>query len=112
MWLGGIQLVALNYQTSDTHIALNNAFFSQNGGCGFVLKPKVMRQPDHILYKRFNPFKKEVEGLHSTFLELTVISGQYVCQQGFTGSPIVEVEVLGILKTVPNIKQNHAQKML
>ena len=110
MWLGGIQLVALNYQTSDTHIALNNAFFSQNGGCGFVLKPKVMRQPDHILYKRFNPFKKEIEGLHSTFLELTVISGQYVCQQDFTASPIVEVEVLGIPKDCVKYKTKLCSK--
>ena len=98
MWLGGIQMVALNYQTSDTHVALNNAFFSQNGKCGYILKPKVMRQPDHILYKRFNPFKKEIEGLHSTFIELSIISGLYVCQQDFTASPFVEVEVLGIPK--------------
>jgi len=98
MWLGGIQLVALNYQTSDTHVALNDAFFSQNGRCGYILKPKVMRGPDHVLYKRFNPFKKEIEGLHSTFIELTIISGQYVCQQDYTATPIVEVEVLGIPK--------------
>ena len=62
MWSGGIQMVALNYQTSDTHLAINNAFFSQNGNCGYVLKPKVMRGPDHVLYKRFNPFKKDIEG--------------------------------------------------
>ena len=98
MWLGGVQMVALNYQTSDAHMALNNAFFAQNGRCGYVLKPKVMRCPDHVLYKRFNPFKKEIEGLHSTFIELTIISGQYVCQQDFTASCIVELEVLGIPK--------------
>ena len=98
MWLGGVQMVALNYQTSDTHMALNNALFDQNGKCGYVLKPRVMRGPDHVLYKRFNPFKKEIEGLHSTFIELTVISGQYVCQQDFTASCLVEVEVMGIPK--------------
>ena len=98
MWLGGVQMVALNYQTSDTNIALNNALFDQNGRRGYVLKPRVMRGPDHVLYKRFNPFKKEIEGLHSTFIELTVISGQYVCQQDFTASCLVEVEVLGIPK--------------
>ena len=98
MWLGGIQLAALNYQTTDTHMALNNAFFDQNGRCGYVLKPKVMRNSDHVLFKRFNPFKKEIEGLHSTFIELNIISGQYVCQQEFSASCIVEVEVLGIPK--------------
>lgn len=98
MWLGGVQMVALNYQTSDTHMALYNAFFSQNGRCGYVLKPKVMRCPDHVLYKRFNPFKKEIEGLHSTFIDLTIISGQYVCQQDFSASCLVEIEVIGIPK--------------
>ena len=98
MWLGGLQMVALNYQTSDTHLALHNAFFSQNGSCGYILKPRVMRCPDHVLYKRFNPFKKDLEGLHSTFIELNIISGQYVCQGDYTASPLIEVEVLGIPK--------------
>ena len=98
MWLGGIQMAALNYQTSDSHLALHNAFFSQNGGCGYILKPKVMRTPDHVLYKRFNPFKKDLEGLHSTFIELNIISGQYVCQCDYSASPLIEVEVLGIPK--------------
>ena len=89
MWLGGIQLVALNFQTSDSHMALHQAFFSQTNHCGYVLKPKVqmhikrsgnticnikvMRGPDHVLYKRFNPFKKDIEGLHSTLFELRII---------------------------------------
>ena len=98
MWLGGIQMAALNYQTSDVHMAINNEFFAQYGSCGYVLKPKEMRCSDQVLYKRFNPFKKEIEGLHSTFIELKLISGQYVCQQDFTASCIVEVEVLGIPK--------------
>ena len=98
MWLAGIQMVALNYQTSDCHLALHTAFFSQNGGCGYILKPKVMRSPEHVLYKRFNPFKKELEGLHSTFIELSILSGQYVCQGDYSASPLIEVEVLGIPK--------------
>ena len=98
MWLGGIQMAALNYQTSDVHLAINSEFFAQYGSCGYVLKPKEMRCTDQVLYKRFNPFKKEIEGLHSTFIELKIISGQYVCQQDFTASCIVEVEVLGIPK--------------
>ena len=111
MWSGGIQMVALNYQTSDTHLAINNAFFSQNGNCGYVLKPKVMRGPDHVLYKRFNPFKKDIEGLHSTFIEIKLISGQYVCQHDYTASPAVEVEVIGIPQDCFKYKTKLSPKM-
>lgn len=38
-WSMGCQLVALNFQTSDTPLLLNDGRFRQNGGCGYVLKP-------------------------------------------------------------------------
>ncbi|KAJ3350701.1 1-phosphatidylinositol 4,5-bisphosphate phosphodiesterase delta-4 [Allomyces javanicus] len=41
-WAAGCQLVALNWQTFDTGMALNTAFFEQNGGSGYVLKPEYM----------------------------------------------------------------------
>ena len=76
MWSVGMHMVALNYQTSDLHMHLYHTFFGRNRRCGYVLKPAVMWNPDHILYKRFNPFAKEMVGLHSTTIELTLISGQ------------------------------------
>ena len=40
MWLSGVQMVALNYQTSDTGLLLNQGLFRHyNGSCGYVLKP-------------------------------------------------------------------------
>jgi hypothetical protein len=36
-------LVALNYQTEDKENFINRARFSDNGGCGFVLKPEFLR---------------------------------------------------------------------
>ena len=64
LWNHGIQMVALNVQTpgkqlaihamllvlsenciSDNFMFLNQGKFRQNGGCGYVLKPKVMRNP-------------------------------------------------------------------
>ncbi|KAI9179116.1 hypothetical protein H9P43_005778 [Blastocladiella emersonii ATCC 22665] len=42
-WAGGAQIVALNWQTFDTGMAINAGFFAQNGGCGYVLKPAYMR---------------------------------------------------------------------
>jgi len=39
-WYHGVQMVALNYQTFDKDLLLNEGFFRhQNGGIGYVLKP-------------------------------------------------------------------------
>eukprot|EP00529_Nitzschia_sp_RCC80_P004525 CAMPEP_0113499134 /NCGR_PEP_ID=MMETSP0014_2-20120614/31576_1 /TAXON_ID=2857 /ORGANISM="Nitzschia sp." /LENGTH=910 /DNA_ID=CAMNT_0000393269 /DNA_START=16 /DNA_END=2748 /DNA_ORIENTATION=- /assembly_acc=CAM_ASM_000159 len=39
-WAMGSQLVALNFQTSDVPLVLNDGMFKQAGGCGYVEKPK------------------------------------------------------------------------
>jgi len=39
-WAMGCQLVALNFQTCDTPLILNDGMFRQKGGCGYVQKPK------------------------------------------------------------------------
>jgi len=44
LWDAGVQMTALNYQTFDTGMHLNNAMFAANGGCGYVLKPPYLRQ--------------------------------------------------------------------
>eukprot|EP00050_Salpingoeca_kvevrii_P023134 m.138400 g.138400 ORF g.138400 m.138400 type:complete len:1254 (-) comp9957_c0_seq1:255-4016(-) len=38
-WAAGIQMVALNHQTLDDNMGLNDAMFELNGGGGYVLKP-------------------------------------------------------------------------
>lgn len=38
-WSVGCQLVALNFQTDDAALQLNDGRFRENGGCGYVLKP-------------------------------------------------------------------------
>ncbi|CAJ1962627.1 unnamed protein product [Cylindrotheca closterium] len=38
-WSLGCQLVALNFQTHDTNLMLNDGRFLQGGGCGYVPKP-------------------------------------------------------------------------
>ncbi|CAG2176645.1 unnamed protein product, partial [Oppiella nova] len=95
-WAFGLQSVALNYQTVDSALHINHAMFEQNGGCGLVPKPAVMRDRQHMMFGRFNPWDKEFDGLHAINLTITIISGQYVCQNTNTGSPQVEVEVIGI----------------
>ena len=46
MWVCGIQLAAINFQYPSLEMHLNQGFFRINGGCGYVLKPLVMRRED------------------------------------------------------------------
>ena len=43
--------VALNFQTAGTEMDLCDGLFSQNGCCGYVLKPAFMRDEETL----FNP---------------------------------------------------------
>lgn len=44
LWNVGAQMVALNYQSNDRQMTLNSGLFAHfNGGCGYVLKPKHIR---------------------------------------------------------------------
>jgi len=38
-WSSGCQLVALNFQTDDSPMTINDGRFRENGGCGYVIKP-------------------------------------------------------------------------
>lgn len=46
MWKCGVQMVALNFQYPGLEMHLNQGFFRLNGGCGYILKPVVMRRED------------------------------------------------------------------
>ncbi|KAF7286706.1 hypothetical protein GWI33_004332 [Rhynchophorus ferrugineus] len=95
-WSFGIQMTALNYQTEDTAMQLNNALFETSGKCGYVTKPRVMWDKTHVMYRRFNPWDKQFDGIHSSQFVISVVSGQYVCQTNVNLSVYVEVEIIGI----------------
>ena len=44
MWRCGVQMVSLNFQYPDIFMHLNQGFFRRNGGCGYILKPAIMRR--------------------------------------------------------------------
>ncbi|XP_025788426.1 1-phosphatidylinositol 4,5-bisphosphate phosphodiesterase gamma-1 [Puma concolor] len=52
MWICGSQLVALNFQTPDKPMQMNQALFMAGGHCGYVLQPSTMRD------EAFDPFDK------------------------------------------------------
>ncbi|XP_041830274.1 1-phosphatidylinositol 4,5-bisphosphate phosphodiesterase epsilon-1 [Melanotaenia boesemani] len=95
-WLHGIQLVALNYQTDDLPMQLNTALFEANGGCGYVLKPAVLWDRSCPLYQQFCPMERDLEKMSPAVYSLTIVSGQNVCPGNSSGSPCIEVDVLGM----------------
>lgn len=64
-WAMGCHLVALNWQTMDLGFAINQAMFSRNAGCGYVLKPLALRTKDSPTDLRIR-----------CELELTIVSAQ------------------------------------
>jgi len=43
-WAGGVQMVALNFQTVDQHLVVNNGFFDVQKKSGYILKPPYLRR--------------------------------------------------------------------
>ncbi|KAK6178523.1 hypothetical protein SNE40_013298 [Patella caerulea] len=94
IWNCGSQILALNYQTPDQPMQINHGRFRQNGGCGYVLQPEMMRN------EAFNPFEKKflsqlnVEPLSVT---ITIIGARHLVKAGRgIASPFIEIEVTGI----------------
>ena len=74
-------LVALNYQTPDKPNQYNRALFTVNGNCGYVLKPRFLRDtalmynpiPSNDLEEsRFPPWTLTVQGSNINFFQRLV----------------------------------------
>ncbi|KFO15443.1 1-phosphatidylinositol 4,5-bisphosphate phosphodiesterase delta-4, partial [Balearica regulorum gibbericeps] len=98
MWNVGCQIVALNFQTAGTEMDLCDGLFSQNGRCGYVLKPPFMRDEETV----FNPSDPSSwEGPGPITLTIQVISGQQLpkvanSKDGAIIDPLVRVEIHGV----------------
>ncbi|SNX87300.1 related to PLC1 -1-phosphatidylinositol-4,5-bisphosphate phosphodiesterase [Melanopsichium pennsylvanicum] len=78
MWATGCQLVALNWQTADLGFELNQAMFSRNGRCGYVLKPTALRTKEQ---------GKTLLGKAVRFrLDLCIVSAQQLPKKSKSGS--------------------------
>lgn len=90
-WNVGSQMIALNYQTPDKPMQLNQAKFRDNGCCGFILKPRFM------LSDRFDPNDpNSFTGVHMKKVTIRIIGARHLCKSGRNvNSPMVEVEILG-----------------
>ncbi|XP_058940060.2 1-phosphatidylinositol 4,5-bisphosphate phosphodiesterase beta-1-like isoform X2 [Pocillopora verrucosa] len=90
-WNAGCQLVALNYQTLDLPMMLNQGIFEYNGRCGYILKPSFMCRAD----KSFDPFAEStVDGIIAGAVTVRVISGQWLTEKKV--GTYVEVDMYGL----------------
>ncbi|CAJ0600322.1 unnamed protein product [Cylicocyclus nassatus] len=93
-WNHGIQMVKINYQTPGLMMDLQEGRFSENGGCGYVLKPSVMNED---LFVAGDKLPNTPQILH-----LRVLSAQKLPRprgsnaKGDSCDPFVVVEVFGI----------------
>lgn len=98
-WNCGVQMAALNYQTPDRAMQLNQAKFRQNRSSGYVLRPEFMfgsENSDSII--DFDPYDPVSLNCPSLYLSITIISGRHLGRSSSKGyvSPFVEVEIAGI----------------
>ncbi|PWA15316.1 hypothetical protein CCH79_00008441 [Gambusia affinis] len=97
LWKCGCQIVSMNFQTAGLMMDLNTAWFRQNGSCGYVLRPAIMRQ--EVSYFSADT-KDTVPGVSPQLLH--VISGQNLPKPKGSGAkgdvvdPYVYVEIHGI----------------
>ncbi|KAJ8364786.1 hypothetical protein SKAU_G00136170 [Synaphobranchus kaupii] len=90
VWVCGSQLVALNFQTPDKPMQLNQALFTLGGGTGYVPQPEIMRE------ESFDPFDKDTLRLEPITIQLQVLGARHLPKNGRSiVCPFVEVEVCG-----------------
>ncbi|KAH8303730.1 hypothetical protein KR018_008971 [Drosophila ironensis] len=88
-WNVGSQMIALNYQTGDKAMQLNQAKFRTNGQCGYVLKPSFMQS------ESFNPNNPQCSGLAEVKVSLRIIAARHLFRGGKSSNPQIVVEVAG-----------------
>ncbi|XP_077403984.1 inactive phospholipase C-like protein 2 [Vanacampus margaritifer] len=99
LWKCGCQIVSMNFQTAGLMMDLNAAWFRQNGNCGYVLRPAIMRQ--EVSYFSADT-RDTVPGVLPQLLHVKVISGQNLPKprgsvaKGDVVEPYVYVEIHGI----------------
>uniref|UniRef100_A0A8C3G770 1-phosphatidylinositol 4,5-bisphosphate phosphodiesterase gamma n=1 Tax=Cyclopterus lumpus TaxID=8103 RepID=A0A8C3G770_CYCLU len=90
VWLCGSQLVALNFQTPDKPMQLNQALFMLGGASGFVPQPDVMRDD------AYDPFDKDTLHVEPITIQLQLLGARHLPKTGRSiVCPFVEVEICG-----------------
>jgi Ca2+-binding EF-hand superfamily protein len=91
-WILGAQMVAMNYQTHDEGMRMNQIMFERNGRCGYILKPKRLRDKLHIVdYVNSKP---------THHVQLSILSGRHIpkplgSEKGEVIDPYVSISLRG-----------------
>lgn len=98
-WNCGVQMTALNYQTPDRAMQINQAKFRQNRCSGYVLRPEFMfeaNNQDSCI--KFDPYDAVTLDSPTMYLSLTIVSGRHLGRTSSKGyvSPYVEIEIAGV----------------
>jgi len=91
-WNFGVQMNALNYQTTDRYMQIERGTFLDNGSCGYVLQPSIFRDP------QFNPFEPSTfQNIEPQNIRITIIAARHLpkISRGLT-CPFVEIEIIGV----------------
>jgi len=107
-WNAGCQMVALNYQSGGIEIWYNQGKFSDNGGCGYVLKPKAslaLEDTKDASPATVNPSSWSLTPIDASFLKhpivvtVQLLSGHHLPvpkQAKGTINPFVEITMRGL----------------
>ncbi|MGH0157501.1 UNVERIFIED_CONTAM: hypothetical protein FKN15_041592, partial [Acipenser sinensis] len=111
LWSAGCQIVALNFQTSDNSMDLNQGKFQQNGFSGYILKPRFMRDGQ----TQFDPTSlTQGEWLTPKKLHVMIISGQQLPKENKNKNnsvvdPLVRIEISGVPRDVCSAETEHIE---
>ncbi|XP_046458108.1 inactive phospholipase C-like protein 1 isoform X2 [Daphnia pulex] len=98
-WNAGVPMVALNFQTPGLMMDLYDGKFRQNGGCGYVLKPAMMRQPGFSVP---SSLRESAPISPPQLLRIRIISGQQLPRPRGSAAkativdPYVLIQIYGI----------------
>eukprot|EP00794_Sanderia_malayensis_P008776 gene8776-9714_t len=93
MWKFGIQMASVNFQKPDFGMHINQGFFRNNGGCGYVLKPSSLRRTRTMDLLKIMEKSKSSKML---IVNIKVHSGQFVDTHLIGDSPLaLEIEAVG-----------------
>lgn len=100
-WRRGVQMVALNWQTYDLPMQMNDAMFaSGQDQLGYVLKPRELRQSSSLEESDVEPMMPGISKVQSKFIKFSVklISAQQLPRPSRMGpdeilDPYIEIEM-------------------
>ena len=82
----------MNFQENDNPLQINAALFKDNGGCGYVLKPEILRNPS----LKFDPNNPNTM-TNKVMFYIKIISAQNLMIDGKDISdPYVTVKIYGV----------------